>query len=57
MITSALFFSPFVVSTDGFLDKEAGTLLISALLAEKWEKPYSQVCGHVNARMSTYCQR
>jgi hypothetical protein len=32
--------------------KEAGTLLIFALLAEKWEKAYSQVCGHVNARMS-----
>ena len=47
-------FTPFVVSTDGLLGKEAKTLLrkLSALLAEKWEKPYSQVCGFVNARMS-----
>jgi hypothetical protein len=47
-------FSPFVVSTDGLLGKEAKTLLkkLSAQLAEKWEKPYSQVCGYVNARMS-----
>jgi hypothetical protein len=25
---------------------------LSALLAEKWEKPYSEICGYVNARMS-----
>jgi hypothetical protein len=47
-------FSPFVVSTDGLLGKEAKILLkkLSARLAEKWEKPYSEVCGYVNARMS-----
>jgi hypothetical protein len=47
-------FSPFVVSTDGLLGKEAKMLLkkLSARLAEKWEKPYSEVCGYVNARMS-----
>jgi hypothetical protein len=47
-------FSLFVVSTDGLLGKEAKTLLkkLSALLAEKWEKPYSEVCGYVSARMS-----
>ena len=47
-------FSPFVVSTDGLLGKEAKTLLkkLSGLLAEKWEKPYSEVCGYVKARMS-----
>jgi hypothetical protein len=47
-------FSPFVVSADGLLGKEAKTLLkkLSALLAEKWEKPYLEVCGYVNARMS-----
>jgi hypothetical protein len=47
-------FSPFVVSTDGLLGKEAKILLrkLSAMLAEKWEKPYSEVCGYVNARMS-----
>jgi hypothetical protein len=32
----------------------AKTLLkkLSSLLAEKWEKPYSVVCGYVNAQMS-----
>ncbi len=47
-------FTPFVVSTDGLLGKEAKTLLrkLSALIAAKWDKPYSQVCGYVNARMS-----
>jgi hypothetical protein len=25
---------------------------LSALLAAKWEKPYSHVCGYVNARIS-----
>jgi hypothetical protein len=47
-------FSPFVASTDGLLGKESQTLLkkLSALLAEKWEKPYSKICGYVNAWMS-----
>jgi hypothetical protein len=47
-------FTPFVVSTDGLLGKEAKTLLkkLSSMLAEKWGKPYSVVCGYVNARMS-----
>jgi hypothetical protein len=47
-------FTPFVVSTDDLLGREANKLLkkLSALLAAKWEKPYSQVCGYVNARMS-----
>ena len=47
-------FTPFVVSTDGLLGKEAKTLLrkLSSLIAAKWDKPYSQVCGYVNARMS-----
>jgi hypothetical protein len=46
--------SPFVVSTDGLLGKEVKMLLkkLSARLAEKWEKYCSEVCGHVNARMS-----
>jgi hypothetical protein len=25
---------------------------LSYLLAKKWEKPYIEVCGYVNARMS-----
>ena len=47
-------FSPFVVSTDGLIGKESRTLLntLSAALALKWEKPYSEICGYVNARMS-----
>jgi hypothetical protein len=47
-------FTPFVVSTDGLIGKEAKTLLkkLCSLLAEKWEKPYSVVCGYVNAQMS-----
>jgi hypothetical protein len=47
-------FTPFVVSTDGLIGKEAKTLLkkLSSLLAQKWGKSYSEVCGYVNARMS-----
>jgi hypothetical protein len=48
-----LHFSPFMVSTDGLLGKEAKILLrkLSSMLAEKWEKPCSEVCGYVNACM------
>jgi hypothetical protein len=47
-------FTPFVVSADGMIGKEAKVMMkrLSALLAEKWQKPYSEVCGYVNARMS-----
>jgi hypothetical protein len=47
-------FTPFVVSTDGLLGREAKILVqrLSALLAAKWNKPCSHVCGYVNARMS-----
>jgi hypothetical protein len=47
-------FSPFAVSTDGVISKEARALLgrLSALLAEKWDQPYSVACGYVNAGMS-----
>jgi hypothetical protein len=47
-------FTPFVVSTDGLLGKEAACVLkeLSTRLAKKWEKPYSVVRGYVNARMS-----
>jgi hypothetical protein len=47
-------FSPFVASTDGLLGKESQTLhkKLSTLLPEKWEKPYSKICGYVNTRMS-----
>ena len=45
---------PFVVFTDGMIGKESKLLLkkLSALLSEKWEKPYLEVCGFINARMS-----
>jgi hypothetical protein len=48
-------FSPFVVSTDGLIGKEAHTMLkkLSARLAEKPGKPYSVVCGYENARLSS----
>jgi hypothetical protein len=44
-------FTPFVVSADGMIGKEAKVMMkrLSALLAEKWPKPYSKVCGYVNA--------
>jgi hypothetical protein len=44
-------FSPFVVSADGLLGKEAKLLLkkLSARLAKKWEKSCFKVCGCVNA--------
>ena len=47
-------FTPFVVSTDGMLGREANTTLkrVALKLAAKWQKPYSQVCGFVKSRMS-----
>jgi hypothetical protein len=47
-------FTPFVVSADGLLGKEAKCLLkkLSKALADKWEKPYAVVRGYVNARIS-----
>jgi hypothetical protein len=57
-------FSPLVASTEGLLGKESQTLLkklsahkpllkkLSTLLTKKWEKPYSEICGYVNAQMS-----
>ena len=50
-----LHFSLLVVSADGLLGKEAKMMLkkLSARLAEKWEKPYSEVCGrYANAPVS-----
>jgi hypothetical protein len=41
------------IHTHGLLGKESRTLLkkVSTLLAEKWEKPYSEICGYANAQM------
>jgi hypothetical protein len=46
--------SLYLIHTDGLIGKELKTLLkkLSSLLAEKWEKPYSVVCGYLNAQMS-----
>ena len=47
-------FTPFVVSADGLKGKEALALLrrLAAMLSDKWQRPYADVCGYVNARMS-----
>jgi hypothetical protein len=47
-------FTPFVVSTDGLIGREAGELLkrLSLRLADTWEQPHSVVRGFVSARMS-----
>ena len=47
-------FTPFVVSTDGMLGREANHTLkhLARMLSRKWHKPYSQVCGYVKSRMS-----
>ena len=59
-------FSPFVVSVDGLLGSEAQALVkcLAELLAEKYEKPYSQCCDFVRthisfaiARASHFCLR
>ena len=52
-------FTPFVISADGLLGTEAKNVLkqLSRHLAEKWERPYSVVCGLVRARMSIACVR
>ena len=47
-------FTPFVCSTDGLMGDEADNLAkrLAAMLAQKWRRPYSQLCGWVRARMS-----
>jgi pantothenate kinase len=47
-------FTPFVVSIDGLIGRGKRTLMkkLSVMLAEKWEKPYAEVCGYVTARMT-----
>jgi hypothetical protein len=52
-------FTPFVLSVDGLLGREAKTFAkrLAVKLAGKWQKPYSQVCGYVKARLSTAAVR
>jgi hypothetical protein len=47
-------FTPFVLSVVGLLGREAKTFAkrLAVKLAGKWQKPYSQVCGYVKARLS-----
>jgi hypothetical protein len=47
-------FTPFVLSVDGLLGREAKTFAkrLAGKLAGKWQKPCSQVCGYVKARLS-----
>jgi hypothetical protein len=47
-------FTPFVSSTDGMIGKEGQTFAkrLAGLLSEKWRRPYCQLCGYVNARLS-----
>ena len=44
-------FSPFVVSTDGFMGREASFLIknLSEMLANKWQRQYSEVKGWLKA--------
>ena len=47
-------FTPFVVLTGGLMGLEAKyfTKQLAAILAERWNRPYSQVCGCVKARLN-----
>ena len=47
-------FTPIVLPVDGLLHREAEHFLkrMAANLAHKWEKPYSQTCGYVRARLA-----
>jgi hypothetical protein len=47
-------FTPLVFSVDGLRGTEAGTAekRVSSLLAEKWKRNYSEVCGFVRSRLS-----
>jgi hypothetical protein len=47
-------FTPFVLSVDGLLGREAKTSAkrLAVKLAGKWQKPCSQACGYVKARLS-----
>lgn len=43
-----------MVSVDGLIGREAQFMSqrLSSLLAEKWDKSYSETCAYVRARMS-----
>ena len=47
-------FTPLVYSTDGMLGKEAqaATKRLASILAAKWKRTYSEICGFVRSRQS-----
>ena len=47
-------FTPFVLSTEGLLGREAKALLkhIAKLIAEKWDRPFSIISSYVKTRIS-----
>ena len=49
-----LHFTPLVYSVDGMEGKEATAARkrLASMLAEKWKKEYSQVCGFIRSRLS-----
>ena len=46
-------FTPFYVSTNGMLGRKDTTLarIMELNFSHKWKRPYSNVCGNLNARM------
>ena len=52
-------FTPFVTSTDGMVGSAGQETMkqIAGFLAQKWRKPYSQVCGFVRGRISVAISR
>ena len=52
-------FTPFVVSVDGMLGKEAQAFLkhLAYLYVDKWDLTYSKVRGYLNAKISVACLR
>ena len=59
MPQSRMTFSPFFLSVDGILRKEALVVLsgFSRLMAEKHEEPMSQVQGWINGRIAIVVTR
>jgi hypothetical protein len=52
-------FTPLVFSVDGMRarDAEAAIKRLAALLAKKWKRPYSELCGYVRSRLSVALAR
>ena len=52
-------FTPFVVTTEGMLGREADCFLkrVAMKLAKKWSRPYSQVVGFIKTRFAVALAR